>query len=45
LLGAGDAQEYRGRPAIVRVVVNTASKDEDPFGDPLTNLADLIKVL
>ena len=30
---------------MVRAVVNTASKDEDPFGDPSTDLADLIKVL
>ena len=45
LLGESDAQEYHGRPAMVRAVVNTASKEEDPFGDPSIDLADLIKVL
>jgi transposase InsO family protein len=45
LLGAGDAQEYRGRPAMVRAVVNAASRSEDPFSDPTADLTSVIQAL
>jgi hypothetical protein len=45
LVGAGDTQAYTGPHAIVRAVINTASRHEDPFGDPTVDLTTIIKSL
>jgi hypothetical protein len=45
LLGAGDTHAYTGPRAIVRAVVNTTSRHEDPFKDPTVDLTTIIKSL
>jgi hypothetical protein len=42
LLGASASPKYQGRPAMVRAVVNTAARFEDPFKDPIADLASVI---
>ena len=45
MLGAGDTQVYTGLRAIVRVVVNAASRYKDPFKDPIVDLTTIIQSL
>jgi hypothetical protein len=45
LISAGDTQAYTGPRAMVRAVINAASKHEDPFGDPTVDLTSIIKSL
>jgi hypothetical protein len=45
LLGASALPEYQGRPAMVRAVVNTAARFEDPFKDPIADLVSVIQTL
>jgi hypothetical protein len=45
LIGVGDTQAYTGLRAMVRIVINTTSKHEDPFGDPTVDLTSIIKSL
>ncbi|KAM0709942.1 hypothetical protein Q7P35_003986 [Cladosporium inversicolor] len=45
LLGAGESVAYQGRPVMVRVVVNAASRLEDPFSDPTVDLTSIIETL
>jgi hypothetical protein len=45
LIGAGDTQAYTRLRAIVRAVINTASKHKDPFSDPIVDLTSIIKSL
>jgi hypothetical protein len=45
LIGAGDTQAYTGLRAMVRAVINAASRHEDPFSDPTVDLTSIIKSL